>query len=269
MIGAHRLRTRTGSGIYQSGRDRVTQILEAGLDIIIEDGFPAFTLREVARRCEIHIGAVSYYYKSRTDLLRDVINLVLAPYSDNITAIMHEPDLSAEQKLERFIRFLLDDIQTKRTTRFFPHLWALANYDTFVAKAVDSIYLLERQSLKKLIGEINPALRDQERDALAVFISASVAGSTMFIGCEKPWASQLPLYSAISCYALVMLTKTITPDELAAFGWQAADLQHPWKGPTLLTEEEYQSLFKRDVEVRPASAAEAKINGKPSSRAAP
>ena len=257
MIGAHRLRTRTGSGIYQTGRERVVQILETALDIIIENGYQALTLREVARRCEIQIGAVSYYYKSRADLLQDVINLVLVPYSDNITAILHTPDLSPEQKLERFIRFLLDDIQTKRTTRFFPHLWALSNHDPFVAKAVDSIYLLERQSLKKLIGEMNPTLAEQERDVLAVYIGASVAGSIMFIGHDKPWASELPLYSALTCHALVALTKSVTPEQLAAFGWRREDLKQPWKTPTLLTDEEFRWLFDRDAHGTSQPVAEA------------
>jgi AcrR family transcriptional regulator len=247
MIGAHRLKTRTGSGIYQTGRERVVQILETALDIIIENGYQALTLREVARRCEIQIGAVSYYYKSRNDLLQDVINMVLVPYADNIAAILGEPGLSAEQKLERFIRMLLDDIQTKRTTRFFPHLWALSNHDPFVAKAVDSIYLLERQTLKQLIAEMNPTLAEQERDVLAVYIGASVAGSIMFIGCGKPWASELPLYSAITCQALVALTKSVTPEQLAAFGWRREDLKQPWKTPTLLTDEEYRWLFEREA----------------------
>lgn len=245
MIGANRLRTRTGSGIYQTGRERVVQILETALDIVIESGYQALTLREVARRCSIQIGAVSYYYKSRSDLLQDVINMVLVPYADNIGAIVREPSLSAEQKLERFIRLLLEDIQTKRTTRLFPHLWALANYDPFVAKAVDSIYILERRTLTRLIAEINPSLADQESEALAVYISASVAGSTMFVGFEKPWSGELPLYSAIACLGLVQLVKTVTAEQLSAYGWRQGDLKRKWKTPTLLSDQEYRALFTK------------------------
>lgn len=245
MIGANRLRTRNRSGTYQTGRDRVVQILETALGIIIEDGYPALSLREVARRCDIQIGAVSYYYKSRSDLLADVINMVLVPYAENITSILREPSLSAEQKLERFIRLLLDDIQTKRTTRLFPHLWALANHDPFVARAVDSIYILERRTVGRLIAEINPSLAEQEREALAVYVTASVAGSTMFVGFEKPWAKELPLYSAIACRALVDLVKSITPEQLQAYGWRQEDLKPDWTTPTLLSAEEFQSLLAR------------------------
>lgn len=244
MIGASRLRTRKGSGMYQTGRDRVIQILDTALEILIEDGYQALTLREVARRCNIQIGAVSYYYKSRSDLMLDVINHVLAPYADNIKAILHEPDLTAEQKLERFIRLLLDDIQTKKTTRLFPHLWVLANHDPLIAKVVDSIYILERRTLTQLFAEINPILSAQERETLAVFVSASVAGGTMFVGFEKPWATELPLYSAIACRALVELVKTITPDQLRTYGWSPEDSAPVWKTPTLLNPEELQTVLE-------------------------
>lgn len=244
MIGAKHLRTRAGSGIYQTGRERVIQILETALDIIVEGGYQALTLREVARRCGIRIGAVSYYYKSRSDLLQDVLNFVLVPYADNFDAVVREPNLTAEEKLERLIRFLLDDIRTKQTTRLFPHLWALANHDPFVAKAVDSIYILERRTLTELIAEINPSLAEQEREALAVYISASVAGSTMFVGFEKPWAKELPLYSAIACRGLVELVKTVTPKQLQSYGWRKEDRKRAWKTPTLLSKSELRSLLE-------------------------
>ncbi|MES2895473.1 MAG: TetR/AcrR family transcriptional regulator [Pseudomonadota bacterium] len=242
MIGAWRLSTREGSGRYQTGRDRVAQILDVALEIILESGYQALTLREVARRCKVQIGAVTYYYHSRTDLLQDVLNMVLAPYAENLNSIEAAPAATAEQKLEGVIRLLLEDIQTRRTTGLFPHLWALANHDPFVAKAVDSIYILERLRLSRLIGEINPGLRPQERETVAMFIVASVAGSTMFVGYEKPWIGELPLYTAIACRSLVELVKTITPEQLAAYGWRPQDLKAKWTPPTLLDADDYQAL---------------------------
>jgi len=66
----------------------------------------------------------------------------------------------------------------------------------------------------------------------------------MFVGFEKPWASELPLYSAIACGALVELVKTITPEQLNAYGWPAVDTKLGWKTPTLLSAEEFQSVIE-------------------------
>lgn len=238
------LRTRKGSGVYQVGRERVGQILDVALDILVESGYQALTLREVARRCGVRLGAVTYYYKGRNDLLQDVLDKVLAPYAEKFRAIRKAPGLSGEQKLERLIRLLFDDIQTKKTTRLFPHLWMLANHDPFVAKAVDRIYVLERLTLNDLVGEINPGLSRQERETLSVFISASIAGSTMFVGHEKPWSGELSLYSAISSFAFVSLVRTFRPAQLEAFGWRQTDLPKPgWRTPTLMAPEDFQAVL--------------------------
>lgn len=237
-----RMRTRKGAGAYQTGRERLNQILETALDILIEDGYQAMTLREIARRCGVQVGAVSHYYKSRDDLMQDVLSMVLAPYAENFKAIRHASGLTAEVKLEKLITLLLEDIQTKKTTRLFPHLWALANHDAFVAKAVDRIYILERLTFTGLIEKINPALSRQECETLAVFVSSAVAGSTMFLGFEKPWARELPLYRAIACRALINLVKTITSAQLEEFGWRPEDLKPRWKTPTILSKPEYTAL---------------------------
>jgi AcrR family transcriptional regulator len=261
MVGSFRYRTRLGSGIYQTGRERVIQILDVALEILLESGYQALTLREVARRCHIRVGAVSYYYKSPNDLLLDVINMVLVPYADSFRAIREEPDLTAEQRLERVIRVLLQDIQSKRTTRLFPHLWMLANYDPAIAKAVDSIYILERLTLTALIEQINPHLSARERETLAAYVGASVAGSTMFVGFQKAWTNELPLYGAIACRALVELVRTITPKELSSYGWIKEAQPAEWKTPTLLSDDEFRSLMEEAAAADLPGAADAAARG--------
>lgn len=241
-----RKRTRKGSGVYQTGKERILQIQEVALGILVEEGFPALTLREVARRCNIQIGAVSYYYKSRVDLFQDTINYVLKDYSDNFLSIVRDKTKSPEHMLQSIIELLLDDMQSKQTTRLFPHLWMLANHDQLVAQTVDRIYILERNTLNGLIKKINPALNERERETLSVFISASIAGSTLFVGYEKPWARELQLYRAITSRALVETVKTITSEQLAEFGYKPAKSSKTWRAPTTLSPEEYASLLTRD-----------------------
>lgn len=242
IIGTSTLRTRKGSGIYQTGRDRVAQIQSVALDILIEKGYESLSLREVARRCKIQIGAVSHYYKSRSDLLRDVLQAVLAPYGQKFREIEQSKDLNAEQKLERIADLLLTDMQRKQTTRLFPHLWQLANHDSFVSKAVDSIYILERQTFSRLIAEINPSLCIEVRETLAVYISSAIAGSTIFVGFEKPWSSQLPLYRAILCKSLVDTVKQASLEQLEQHGWRREDISVEWHEPTILEPYEYRAL---------------------------
>lgn len=107
---AQALTRRKGAGRYQSGRDRVVQIIDAALEIILEEGYPALTLREAARGCRVRIGAVSYACVSRADLLQAVFNRVLEPHAEACQAIEMAEGLAAKAKLERLIRHLLEDI---------------------------------------------------------------------------------------------------------------------------------------------------------------
>jgi len=244
MIDTKALRTRKGSGVYQTGRDRVAQIMNVALEILIDKGYDALTLREVARRCKVQIGAISHYYKSRSDLLRDVLNIVVAPYAEKFREILHAKDLDAEQKIGRLIESLLEDMQRKQTTRLFPHLWQLANHDPFVSKAVDSIYILERLTFSRLIAQVNPSLSREERETLAVYLIAAIAGSTIFVGFEKPWSSQLPLYRAILCKSLIETVRTTSSEQFEHYGWQRTSSPSEWREPTLLSPEEYRELIE-------------------------
>lgn len=47
-----------------------------------------------------------------------------------------------------------------------------------------------------------------------------------------------------ACRALVELVKTITPDQLRAFGWSPESSAPAWKTPTLLSPEELQSVLE-------------------------
>ena len=77
-----------------------------------------------------------------------------------------------------------------------------------------------------------------------MFIAASVAGSTMFVGFEKPWRNELPLYTAITCRALIDLVKTVTPEQLQAYGWRPEDMKPGWTPPTVLPDADYRALIE-------------------------
>lgn len=87
MLEVPRLKMADRQCRYVSGQARIAQILEAAMDVLIEHGYSAITLREIARRCGIRVGAVSYYYDSREALIRDLVEAIIGPYVDEFDAI--------------------------------------------------------------------------------------------------------------------------------------------------------------------------------------
>lgn len=214
MIEIPKLKVRERTGVYAPGKARITQILSTALDIFIKEGHAAVTLREIARRCGVRAGAVSYYYKSRSALIRDLLKSAVAPYYDVFGSLVHDKRYSAEARLEHLIRLNLRDMQTERTTKFFPELWVMANRDPFASALIEDIYARQRAAFEHVITELNPQLGKREMKLLAMFVSSAQEGLTMFVGYKKPWSESLPAVENIAVQGLVQLVKSIRNEDI-------------------------------------------------------
>ena len=210
------LRIRPREGGYARGQEGVEQILRAALALLVEHGSKALTLRRIASECGVNVGNVSYYFKSKEELIRALLDAVIASYEDPFDEIAHDSDSSAEQRLERLLNLILVDITSKKTTRFFPELWAMANHDPFIQDRMEELYARARVSLNDVIAEINPALPDDERETLALFMSASMEGMTVFAGHEKPWGHRMPWLIELSRRSFVELARSLKPGDMRA-----------------------------------------------------
>lgn len=202
------------TGGYARGQDGFEHILRAALALLVNQGSAALTLRRIAAESGMNVGNLNYYFRSKEELIRELLNAVIASYEESFDEIIHEPGASPEARLENLVMLILEDITTKKTTRFFPELWAMANHDPFVHDRMNELYERARVSLNELIAEINPSLPDDERQILALFISGSMEGLTMFAGFEKPWNAQMPMLEVIARRSFVHLARTLQPGEI-------------------------------------------------------
>ena len=231
------LKIKAHSGVYATGQERVVRILETALEILIQDGFPSLTLREIARRMGIRVSAINHYYSTREDLVLDVLSGVLNSYEALFEPFRLPSEEPAESRLRAFISTILDDILTLKTTRLFPELWALAGRDERVAQMVDAIYIRSRLLVTRFIGQINPSLDPRTRENLALFLTASLEGLTVFAGHGKPWAQEMEQQKAIACDCLIAMVKNARP---------AAAEDPLWTPPTMLDPNDYVDLTKAE-----------------------
>lgn len=143
-------------------------------------------------------------------------------YQTEFDKLMHEPGITPEQRLEDLIVLILADITTKKTTHFFMELWALSNHDQFVFDRVHELYCRARLPLNDIIAEINPALSETEREMLALFISASMEGMTVFAGHEKPFRNRMPILERIAIQSFVRLVRDTKPGDMLDVADKAA-----------------------------------------------
>ena len=207
-------------GGYARGQEGYEVILRAALELLIEHGYRALSFRRIAEASGLKPGHISYYFPTREDLVRELFEAVFSSYQEEFDNIMHEPGSPPERRLESLVFLILEDITTKKTTNFFVEIWALSNHDAFVYDLMQDFYGRARQPLSDIIAALNPALHETEREALALFISASMEGMTVFAGYGKPYRSNMPMLSRIAVQSFVRLIRDIKPGDML----EAADV---------------------------------------------
>jgi len=211
------LRIRARPGAYACGTETIEQILRAALNVLVEEGSRAFTLRRIAAECGMKVGNLSYYFPKKEDLVAELLEAILAGYSDMAAEMLTTVDDDPEERLANIIALMMDDLRSKRTTNLFPELWALANHEEKVDRLVQDFYARAQNALAQTVKAINSTLSEADCKAVALLISATIEGTTIFAGHRKPWEAKMPEIKALAVQSLVHLARTVRPTDLRSF----------------------------------------------------
>ena len=202
-------------GGYLKGQETRELILRTALSILIEEGYRAMSMRRVAAACEMKFGNLTYHYRTREELVRALVEAVIRSYEIEFDAITRVPGVAAEERLRRLCMLILDDIRSKKTTCFFPELWALSNHDPFVFDRVQELYTRARAPLVDIVREMRPDLTPAEQEIVALFISASMEGMTIFAGHGKPFEPRMPEIERVAVLSFCTLVRTVRSEDIA------------------------------------------------------
>jgi hypothetical protein len=200
-------------GGYAKGYETRELILRTALHILIEEGYRAMSMRRVAAGCGMKLGNLTYHYPTREDLVRELLNAVISSYEVEFAAIVHAPGVPPEERLARVCGLIMDDIGSKKTTRLFPELWALANHDSFVYERVHELYDRARAPIVEIVAEMRPDLSEADRVDLSLFISSSMEGLTIFAGYRMPYAARMPGVEAIGIRSFIDIVRNYAGTE--------------------------------------------------------
>ena len=198
-------------GGYTKGRKTRKQILHTALVILVAEGYTAMTMRRIAAACDMKLGNLTYHFPNREDLIRELLEAVIAAYENEFDKLRALSGVPPEDRLAEICGLILEDIRTEKTTRVFPELWTLSNHDPFILERVQELYARAREPIKEIIKEIRPDLDDEAAGDLAMFVSASMEGLTIFAGYNKPFEPKMPTYEMIAIQAFVEIVRNYDP----------------------------------------------------------
>ena len=201
-------RNRPGTATYSKGQATAAKILQVARQVVLDHGMRELSMRRIAREMGLSPGNLSYYYASKADLLEDLFTLVIDGYMAEFERLREVQAGSAEAQLTSVLEFVFDDLGQRETTNFFPELWVLALRDEWASVQMERIYGLYRSVIIDILQTLRTDLDQQVIFDLAVTISASIEGHTVFIGHGRQHAARAPHIKKLIIGQLINLALT-------------------------------------------------------------
>ena len=161
--------------------ERKQQILQAAVDIIVDEGYGSLSMRALARASGIKLGALQYHFRTSEDMLRALVAYIADIYQSNFDAIKANEPLTIKGVLE----FASSEPADGRlqADKLWPQLWAMGQVEPLVADLVDDIYAEYMQILEDLLHKAGSKRPRVE----AVSLMAFIEGSTIFTAPGRRW----------------------------------------------------------------------------------
>jgi len=126
--------------VTRKGAERIAAIVEAGAEMLLEEGFPSLTKRRIANRLGISHGNVSYYFPTRQSLWHAVMEYCIREIYDRHHAPLSADTENAQAKFDEFVVRWIDEYNDPTVRIFFSHVIATAEVNASVAKVRNELY---------------------------------------------------------------------------------------------------------------------------------
>lgn len=165
--------------MLEKGQRRSEEILDAATRILIEDGYAQLSTRKIAAAAGIRPGNLQYYYRTKQDVVRALLERYLARSLQAIEARVAATAGTPAAALRVALDGILADQQSD-ACQFFWEVWALAARDATVARAARGFYERYRHGVAAALRAVNPRLAPATARRRATMVVALLEGLTVF-----------------------------------------------------------------------------------------
>jgi len=178
-------------------KETARRIVEVARAVLMNKGYAQFSMRNVAAEAGMRLANVQYYFPTRSDLVRalmqDTQQQYLAAYRECL--LKAPPD--RHERFKAFLEFNLCDVANPETRRFFTQLWALL--DTLEAEAghlLNEFYEMDLEALSERIAELDPNCAAGEVRRRATLLAAMIEGLVIVRGAHSASPAEMKRLTA-------------------------------------------------------------------------
>jgi TetR/AcrR family transcriptional regulator, regulator of biofilm formation and stress response len=157
------------AGTTARGAARRTEIIDAAIEVMAQAGLAGLSMRLVANQAQIPLGALSYYFDDKSDLIAQSFAQLSDREIDRVVATAErlEPSMSSEQLADLVADMIIDGFSAPRgaiVTRY--ELVTEASRDERLRPMFEAWYAAMIPALSRLFHEIGS--RQPELDSRTV-----------------------------------------------------------------------------------------------------
>ena len=162
--------------------DRRTEILEAAIALIVDEGYSSLTMRALAREVGMKLASLQYHFRTTDELMQGVVNHIGDTYDQSFEALRRDGEVITARQV---VGFILEDEPGKAICgdRLWPQLWAMQDVEPLVSDLVENIY---ERFLEVLEGSLRHAGSSMPR-VEALCLMSMLEGTTIFVGEGRRW----------------------------------------------------------------------------------
>ncbi len=129
------------------------KVLLAAIESIEKDGLPSVTIRSIARRAGVNSAAISYYFRTKDNLLEEVFRTTLDHSLGDLKAMLAPEDGDPRAQLEEALLYIMDGAV------LYPGLTKSQMFDVLVGRRTDNSFL---RRLNVLLARLAARLETQQ-----------------------------------------------------------------------------------------------------------
>jgi AcrR family transcriptional regulator len=153
------------------------RIIAAAQTVLMTAGYAQFSMRNVAAQAGLHLANVQYYFRTRDDLVRALMQDTSQRYLAAYTQVLAESPPDRHARLRAIIEFNMRDVQKPETRRYFTQMWALLDtLEPDSGPLLDEFYELDIAALSERIAEVDPGAAAAEVRRRATTLAALIEG---------------------------------------------------------------------------------------------
>jgi AcrR family transcriptional regulator len=197
----------------RAGNDTAARIVLAARELLMTAGYAQFSMRNVAARAGLHLANVQYYYKTREDLVKALLEDTGGRYRSSYEALRASAPADREGRFKAIIEFNLKDIATAETRRYFIQLWALlTEIDGRAGHLMHDLYAIDIQQLGECIADLVPGTDPAEVRRRASILAAMIEGMVVVRGAHSRNPAELKKLVARAQGMALQIALGLVPD---------------------------------------------------------